>query len=64
MTATDITLPATLYLALSYGDLTLVAEALLNDLELRGVPGFPDAPRSGTFMLRVTEEPPDPIVEQ
>ena len=54
ITATDVTLPLTVYVALSYGDLGAVADALLADVELVGAGA--GAERFGNYELSVTEE--------
>ncbi len=56
ITANNITLPATFYVALSYAERAAVAQALLNDLEIRASAGGPDSPRFGGYELTVTEE--------
>ena len=55
ITATDVKLPITLYVALTNGDLGMAAESLLADLELQAGPGGPDAARFGNFELSVQE---------
>jgi hypothetical protein len=56
ITANNITLPATFYVALSYGDTGSVVQALLGDLLIRGHAGGNNAARFGAFQLSVTEE--------
>jgi len=58
-TARDITLPATFYVALSYaaaGNPGVVANALVDDLEIQAGGGGAEAPRFGNFELTVEEE--------
>jgi hypothetical protein len=57
VTATDVKLPLTFYLAIHYGDSAAVARALLSDLQIEAGPGGDDAPRFGNFELSVTENP-------
>ena len=59
ITARNITLPATFYVALSYaaaGNPGIVANALVSDLEIQAGGGGADAPRFGNFELTVDEE--------
>jgi hypothetical protein len=56
ITANNITLPATFYVALSYANRAAVANGLLTDIEIRAGGGDPDAPVFGQFELRATEE--------
>jgi hypothetical protein len=55
ITATDITLPATFYVALTNGPLDQAAAALVSDLV--NVGGDPIAPVSGNFELTASEAP-------
>ena len=58
ITATDVKLPLTMYVALSYvAAAEPVTQAVLEDVELRAGPGGGDAPRFGNFELSVTEQP-------
>ena len=58
--ARDITLPATFYVALSYAargnNSAVVANALVDDLEIQAGAGGGDAPRAGRFELTVEAE--------
>ena len=60
ITATEVQLPLTLYVALHFGEQAPVADGLLDDLELRGAAG-PGTPRFGAFSLQVTEEQDQPV---
>ena len=56
ITARDITLPATFYVALSYADRAQVIQAVLNDIVIEAGGGGADAPRAGNFELTVDAE--------
>ncbi len=56
ITATDIKLPATFYVALTYAENGAVAQAILTDVELQAGPGGEDAPRFGNFEVSVQEQ--------
>ena len=56
VTANNITLPATFYVALSYADRASVVQALLNNLEIRGHGGDGEEPRFGAFELTAEEQ--------
>ncbi len=56
ITAADITLPATLYVAIGYAPQEDMIAAILGDLEIQAGPGGDEAPRFGNFQLNVTEE--------
>ncbi|MSP73509.1 MAG: hypothetical protein EXR76_15330 [Myxococcales bacterium] len=55
ITALNIKLPFTMYIAVSYANTQAVLNALLSDLELQAGPQGPDAPRFGNFELSVRE---------
>jgi hypothetical protein len=56
ITATNITFPATFYVALSYADPAPVVQALVQDLEVRAGAGGPEANVFGNFELTVTRD--------
>jgi len=56
VTANNLTLPVTWYVALSYADRNAVIQGVLDDVEIQAGGGGADAPRFGNFELVVTEE--------
>ena len=56
VSANNITVPATFYVALSYANRGAVAQALLNNVEIRGSGAAGDEARFGAFQLTADEE--------
>ncbi|MEZ4467563.1 MAG: hypothetical protein R3F43_24750, partial [bacterium] len=56
VTATNIKLPATLYITVSYAAENLHLQGVLGNIEVQAGPGGDEAPRFGNFELSVTEE--------
>ncbi len=56
ITANNVTLPATFYITLHYGDHAAATAAVLRDIEIQAGGGGADAPRFGNFELSVSEE--------
>ncbi|MCB9545031.1 MAG: hypothetical protein H6706_03970 [Myxococcales bacterium] len=54
--ATNIKLPATIYITVSYAAENLHLQGVLGDIQVQAGPGGDDAPRFGNFELSVTEE--------
>jgi hypothetical protein len=56
ITATDIKLPATFYVAVGYSPNAAMAQAILTDIDLQSGPGGDEAPRFGNFEVSVEEQ--------
>jgi hypothetical protein len=56
VTANNLTLPVTWYVALSYADRNAVIAGVIDDIEIQAGGGGADAPRFGNYELTVTEE--------